>query len=72
MSGLWIRDVKLPLTMNRAAWEPELLEQGGHCKPSYVLTNAYYACTAVNIVTDWITAAMFVPFFYLIAKSPLT
>ncbi|KAL4794508.1 hypothetical protein BDV19DRAFT_379431 [Aspergillus venezuelensis] len=46
-----------------AAWEPELLEQGGHCKPGYVLTNAYYACTAVNIVTDWVTAAM--PVFLL-------
>ncbi|GKZ23581.1 hypothetical protein AbraCBS73388_010146 [Aspergillus brasiliensis] len=42
-----------------AAWNTELLEQGGHCQPSYVLADVYYACTAVNILTDWVTALMY-------------
>ena len=45
----------------RAAWDTSLLEKGGHCQPAHVLTDVYYATTAVNIATDWITALMCVP-----------
>ncbi|KAL4882178.1 hypothetical protein BJY04DRAFT_217500 [Aspergillus karnatakaensis] len=48
----------------KAAWDPTLLEKGGHCQPAHVLTDVYYACTAVNIVTDWITALMPVPLLW--------
>ncbi|OJJ30952.1 hypothetical protein ASPWEDRAFT_140822 [Aspergillus wentii DTO 134E9] len=41
-----------------AAWDSSV---GGSCKPAYVLADVYYACTAVNIVTDWITAFMPIP-----------
>ncbi|RDW62890.1 uncharacterized protein DSM5745_10001 [Aspergillus mulundensis] len=44
-----------------AAWDPSV---GGSCKPAYVLADAYYACTAVNIVTDWITAIMPIPLLW--------
>ncbi|GKZ87426.1 hypothetical protein AnigIFM59636_003850 [Aspergillus niger] len=47
-----------------AAWNTELLKQGGHCQPSYVLADVYYACTAVNILTDWVTALMPVPLLW--------
>ncbi|GKZ27759.1 hypothetical protein AbraIFM66951_006602 [Aspergillus brasiliensis] len=47
-----------------AVWNRELLEQGGHCQPSYVLADGYYACTAVNILTDWVTALMPVPLLW--------
>ncbi|PWY95941.1 hypothetical protein BO94DRAFT_141569 [Aspergillus sclerotioniger CBS 115572] len=47
-----------------AAWNSELLEKGGHCQPSYVLADVYYACTAVNILTDWVTALMPVPLLW--------
>ncbi|KAJ5860794.1 uncharacterized protein N7529_008104 [Penicillium soppii] len=47
-----------------AAWSDEALSNGGHCKASYVLADVYYACTAVNIVTDWITAFLPVPLLW--------
>ncbi|KAL4802346.1 hypothetical protein BDV18DRAFT_65413 [Aspergillus unguis] len=47
-----------------AAWDTSLLEKGGHCQPSHVLTDVYYACTAVNILTDWITAMMPIPLLW--------
>ncbi|CAG8386141.1 unnamed protein product [Penicillium salamii] len=47
-----------------AAWSASALANGGHCKPSYVLADVYYACTAVNIVTDWITAFLPVPLLW--------
>ncbi|KAL5335225.1 hypothetical protein BJX70DRAFT_375823 [Aspergillus crustosus] len=47
-----------------AAWDTSLLEKGGHCQPSHVLTDVYYACTAVNIVTDWVTALMPIPLLW--------
>ncbi|CAG7926754.1 unnamed protein product [Penicillium olsonii] len=47
-----------------AAWSAKALANGGHCKPSYVLADVYYACTAVNIVTDWITAFLPVPLLW--------
>ncbi|CAG7932939.1 unnamed protein product [Penicillium olsonii] len=47
-----------------AAWSDEALSNGGHCQPSYVLADVYYACTAVNIVTDWITAFLPVPLLW--------
>jgi hypothetical protein len=42
----------------QAAWDTSLLEKGGHCQPAHVLTDVYYATTAVNIATDWVTALM--------------
>ncbi|CAI7607311.1 hypothetical protein N7533_003565 [Penicillium manginii] len=48
----------------QAAWDTELLKNGGHCQPSYVLANVYYACTAVNIFTDWVTAFLPVPLLW--------
>ncbi|GLI80731.1 hypothetical protein PoHVEF18_009088 [Penicillium ochrochloron] len=48
----------------QAAWDTEILEHGGHCQPSYVLANVYYACTAVNIFTDWVTAFLPVPLLW--------
>ncbi|KAJ5654657.1 hypothetical protein N7490_001660 [Penicillium lividum] len=47
-----------------AAWSTEALENGGHCKPGYVLADVYYACTAVNIVTDWVTACLPIPLLW--------
>lgn len=46
---------------DRANWDKSLLEKGGHCQPPHVLADIYYATTAVNILTDWVTAMMFVP-----------
>ncbi|KAJ5893714.1 hypothetical protein N7495_005405 [Penicillium taxi] len=48
----------------QAAWSQEALDNGGHCKPGYILANVYYACTAVNILTDWVTAFMPVPLLW--------
>ncbi|KAJ5753671.1 uncharacterized protein N7511_007824 [Penicillium nucicola] len=47
-----------------AAWSQEALDNGGKCQPSYVLADVYYACTAVNIVTDWVTAFLPVPLLW--------
>ncbi|KAL4919807.1 hypothetical protein BDW62DRAFT_34045 [Aspergillus aurantiobrunneus] len=47
-----------------AAWESSLLENGGHCQPAHVLTDVYYATTAVNIATDWVTALMPIPLLW--------
>ncbi|PYH40404.1 uncharacterized protein BP01DRAFT_351460 [Aspergillus saccharolyticus JOP 1030-1] len=47
-----------------AAWNDEALKNGGHCQPSYVLADVYYACTAVNILTDWVTALLPVPLLW--------
>ncbi|CAG8007353.1 unnamed protein product [Penicillium nalgiovense] len=44
-----------------AAWSQEALDNGGHCQPSHVLADVYYACTAVNILTDWVTAFLYGP-----------
>lgn len=41
-------------------WDASLLEEGGYCRPAHVLADIYYATTAVNIVTDWVTALMLV------------
>ncbi|RAL07156.1 uncharacterized protein BO97DRAFT_266420 [Aspergillus homomorphus CBS 101889] len=47
-----------------AAWNEEALKNGGHCQPSHVLADVYYACTAVNILTDWVTALLPVPLLW--------
>ncbi|KOS36272.1 hypothetical protein ACN38_g13000 [Penicillium nordicum] len=47
-----------------AAWNEEALNNGGYCQPSYVLADVYYACTAVNILTDWVTAFLPVPLLW--------
>lgn len=36
----------------------------GYCLPAQWLTNLYYAVTAVNIATDWVTALLYVPLSY--------
>ncbi|KAK3309268.1 uncharacterized protein B0T15DRAFT_430740 [Chaetomium strumarium] len=47
-----------------AAWDTSLLEKGGSCNPAYVLADIYYATTAVNIFTDWVTAFMPIPLLW--------
>ncbi|KAL4758477.1 uncharacterized protein BDW70DRAFT_96064 [Aspergillus foveolatus] len=47
-----------------AAWDKSLLENGGRCQPPQVLADVYYACTAVNITTDWVTALMPIPLLW--------
>ncbi|KAL4981825.1 hypothetical protein BDW68DRAFT_183125 [Aspergillus falconensis] len=47
-----------------AAWDKSLLENGGRCQPPQVLADVYYACTAVNIATDWVTALMPIPLLW--------
>ncbi|KAJ5133171.1 hypothetical protein N7526_004536 [Penicillium atrosanguineum] len=39
-------------------------DRNGHCQPSYVLADVYYACTAVNILTDWVTAFLPIPLLW--------
>lgn len=53
------------LIYRRATWDPKAIENGGYCLPAHMLADVYYACTAVNIATDWVTALMYAP-------SPLT
>ncbi|KAI1500732.1 hypothetical protein F5X99DRAFT_409805 [Biscogniauxia marginata] len=47
-----------------AAWDQSLLQKGGHCNDARILTDIYYATTAVNIFTDWITAFMPIPLLW--------
>ncbi|OJI96161.1 hypothetical protein ASPVEDRAFT_77940 [Aspergillus versicolor CBS 583.65] len=48
-----------------AMWDTSIIEKGeGSCKPAHVLTDVYYATTAVNIMTDWITALMPIPLLW--------
>ncbi|KAI1634784.1 hypothetical protein F4809DRAFT_665026 [Biscogniauxia mediterranea] len=47
-----------------AAWDQSLLQKGGHCNDAQILTDVYYATTAVNIFTDWITAFMPIPLLW--------
>ncbi|GES57163.1 hypothetical protein ATEIFO6365_0001045000 [Aspergillus terreus] len=47
-----------------ANWDKSLLEKGGHCQPPHVLADIYYATTAVNILTDWVTAMMPIPLLW--------
>ncbi|KAK4119673.1 hypothetical protein N657DRAFT_626517 [Parathielavia appendiculata] len=47
-----------------AAWDPSALENGGKCNPSHYLADIYYATTAVNIFTDWVTAFMPIPLLW--------
>ncbi|KAK4098870.1 hypothetical protein N658DRAFT_431025 [Parathielavia hyrcaniae] len=48
----------------RAAWDMSALDHGGKCNPSQYLANIYYATTAVNIFTDWVTAFMPIPLLW--------
>ncbi|CAJ2509747.1 Uu.00g056470.m01.CDS01 [Anthostomella pinea] len=41
-----------------AAWDTSLLQNGGKCNDMKILADIYYATTAVNILTDWVTAFM--------------
>ncbi|KAH7041413.1 uncharacterized protein B0I36DRAFT_282345 [Microdochium trichocladiopsis] len=47
-----------------AAWDLSLLQKGGRCNPQDWLVNVYYATTAVNIFTDWVTAFMPIPLLW--------
>lgn len=38
--------------------------QEGHCLPAVGLADVYYACTAVNIMTDWVTALLPIPLLW--------
>lgn len=42
------------------------MDNGGKCQPSYVLADVYYACTAVNILTDWVTAFLYGSPFHIL------
>lgn len=43
------------------AWNTD---QEGHCLPAVDLADVYYACTAVNIMTDWVTALLPIPLLW--------
>ena len=43
------------------AWNTD---QEGSCLPSVGLADVYYACTAVNIATDWVTALLPIPLLW--------
>ncbi|KAI1075461.1 hypothetical protein F5B20DRAFT_559788 [Whalleya microplaca] len=47
-----------------AAWDQSLLAKGGKCNEARILADIYYATTAVNIVTDWVTAFMPIPLLW--------
>ncbi|KAH9887420.1 hypothetical protein F4778DRAFT_797375 [Xylariomycetidae sp. FL2044] len=48
-----------------AAWDLSLLENGsGRCNDASVLVNIYYATTAVNIFSDWLTAFLPIPLLW--------
>lgn len=38
--------------------------QEGFCLPAAYLADVYYACTAVNIMTDWVTAILPIPLLW--------
>lgn len=38
--------------------------QDGFCLPATYLADVYYACTAVNIMTDWVTAILPIPLLW--------
>lgn len=38
--------------------------QDGSCLPAAYLADVYYACTAVNIMTDWVTAILPIPLLW--------
>ncbi|KAI1344180.1 hypothetical protein F5Y15DRAFT_104615 [Xylariaceae sp. FL0016] len=52
-----------------AAWDTSLLETGGKCNSSYILADVYYATTAVNIFTDWVTAFMPIPLLWNVSMN---
>jgi hypothetical protein len=45
---------------NPISWAWDTTTAGGHCNSNAILTNIYYADTAVNIFTDWFCAILFV------------
>lgn len=50
---------------NRYAWNTN---QEGKCEDAKILTDIYYATTAVNIATDWFCAAMYVSLKIVVAS----
>ncbi|KAI1249883.1 hypothetical protein MGN70_009500 [Eutypa lata] len=52
-----------------AAWDTSALSNGGKCNDAAILADIYYATTAVNILTDWITAFMPVPLLWNIQMN---
>lgn len=43
------------------AWDTDA---DGYCLPAVGLADVYYACTAVNIMTDWVTALLPIPLLW--------
>lgn len=43
--------------------------QDGYCLPASWLADVYYVCTAVNIMTDWVTALLYVLYLHLLSIS---
>ncbi|KAH8900972.1 hypothetical protein GQ53DRAFT_633272, partial [Thozetella sp. PMI_491] len=52
-----------------AAWDTDLLDQGGKCHDSIILQNIYFMDTSVNIFTDWATALMPIPLLWNIQMN---
>lgn len=52
-----------------AAWDTSSLANGGKCNDPVILADVYYATTAVNIFTDWVTAFMPVPLLWNIQMN---
>ncbi|RYP63820.1 hypothetical protein DL771_009103 [Monosporascus sp. 5C6A] len=52
-----------------AAWDTQVIENGGKCNDAHILADTYYATTAVNIVTDWVTAFMPIPILWNIQMN---
>ncbi|KAK3488836.1 uncharacterized protein B0T23DRAFT_321132 [Neurospora hispaniola] len=47
-----------------AAWDTDAIQDGAKCNPAEYLADIYYATTAVNIFTDWVTAFMPIPLLW--------
>ncbi|RYP48653.1 hypothetical protein DL768_005497 [Monosporascus sp. mg162] len=61
IAGLYIIFQCSPVS---AAWDTQVIENGGKCNDAHILADIYYATTAVNIVTDWVTAFMPIPILW--------
>ncbi|RYP07109.1 hypothetical protein DL764_002741 [Monosporascus ibericus] len=61
IAGLYIVFQCSPVS---AAWDTQVIENGGKCNDAHILADIYYATTAVNIVTDWVTAFMPIPILW--------
>ncbi|RYP89652.1 hypothetical protein DL770_004230 [Monosporascus sp. CRB-9-2] len=66
IAGLYIIFQCSPVS---AAWDTRVIENGGKCNDAHILADIYYATTAVNIVTDWVTAFMPIPILWNIQMN---